>query len=198
MVDVLKNMNPLDYPLISLPFAFKPLKEMSEEEAEQHLKWFVSKSKTRQGVLLDAVERLSGNKNEIDYTPQSLIPLWRGVSALFKIRAMTEEERRKFYRKVPEAAKKIKFSLSTYTTETLCLAVDIGYYVAEIYMRHYPQVHWIVYPTKSMSFNKPALFGFYLPLVPSDMVKGSIGKHLKTPMETHLFNIYEKWVTNLV
>ena len=157
----------------------------------------MSQSKARRNILLDAVERLGGQKSELDYTPESLIPLWKAMSPLFKKRPLTAEEKGRFYKGIPSAAKQLKFSLTTQTTETLCLAIDIGYYIAEIYMRRYPQVHWVVFKHKSMSFNKPALSGFYLPLVPADMVKGSIGKQLRMPSDRHLFDIYQKWVTNI-
>lgn len=197
MFNLFKKQKSFDYPLINPPFAFKPLKQMNEEEAQHHLEWFVSQSEVRRRILFDVVGRLGGNKNALDYTPESLIPLWKTMSSLFEKRPLTAEEKTKFYKSIPAAANKLKFSLQTQTTQTLCIAIDIGYYVAEIYMRRYSQVHWIVFKHKSMSFNKPALSGFYLPLVPADMVKGSIGKQLKTPKDTHLFDIYQKWVTNL-
>lgn len=198
MFNLFKKQKAFDYPLINPPFAFKPLKQMNEEEAQHHLKWFVSQSEVRRNILLDAVERLGGNKSELDYTPESLIPLWKTMSPIFEKRPLTAEETAKLYKSIPAAAKRLRFSLKTQTTKTLCIAIDIGYYVAEIYMRRYPQVHWIVFKHKSMSFNKPALSGFYLPLVPADMVKGSIAKQLRIPKDTHLFDIYKKWVTNLV
>jgi hypothetical protein len=134
----------------------------------------------------------------LDYTPESLVPLWKAMSPYFDKRPLTEEEKGKFFKSIPAAAKQLKFSLKTQTTQTRCFAIDIGFYVAEIYMRRYSQVHWIIFKHKSMSFNKPALSGFYLPLVPSDMVKASIGKQIRIPKDTHLLDIYQKWVTNLV
>ena len=198
MFNLFKKKNAFDYPLINPPFPFKPLKEMNEEEAQRHLDWFVSQSEVRREILLDAVERLGGNKDELDYSPESLIPLWKAISARFEKRSLTEEEKAKFYSSIPAAAKQLNFSLKKQTTQTLCFAIDIGYYVAAIYMRRYPQVHWIVFKQKSMSFNKPALSGFRLPLVPNDMVRASIARQIRIPKDTHLFDMYQKWVTNLI
>jgi len=111
---------------------------------------------------------------------------------------MTEEEKNEFYETIPAAAKQVKFDLRVQTTATKCYALDMGFYVAEVYMQHYPQVHWMLWKGKDMAFNKPVLAGFKLPLVPSDFVGGCAGKKLKGNDDSDvLLKLYRVWEKDL-
>src|ERR1041385_6962780 len=144
MFKLLKKPKSFDYPCIEPPFKFKPLHEMTDEEAQKHFEWFIAQSEPRRKLLLNAVAVTGGSAAECDYTPESLVPLWASMSRLFEKRAMTDEEKNEFYENIPAAARQVKFDLRIQTTATQCYALDIGFYVAEVYMRHYPQVHWML------------------------------------------------------
>jgi hypothetical protein len=200
MFTLFKRKNPFDYPGIEPPFKFKPLQEMTKEEAQRHFDWFVAQSEPRRKLLINAIAATGGDAAAFDYSPESLIPLWVAMSRLFEARPMTQIEKDAFQNSLPAAAKQLKKfdNPKELTTATLCYAIDIGFYVAEVYMRYYPQVRWALWQGKDIGFNKAALSGFKLPLIPSDMVCGSVWKHFKTPKQTLLLDIYRVWEKELL
>lgn len=171
---------------------------MNEREAVEHYEWFIAQSAPRRVLLLDAVRAIGGKVDECDYTPESLVPLWTSMTPFFEKRKMTNEEKAVFYDEIPAAGRRLKFDLRVQTTSTLCYALDIGFYVAEVYMRHYPQVHWILWKGKDRGFNKAALSGFKLPLIPMDLVSASVGRHLRDPKDTLLLDRYRVWEKDLL
>ena len=193
MLNIFKPKGSFDYRGIEPPPPFKPFCDMDAVEAQRHFEWFISQSEPRRRLLLEAVEATGGEVTACDYTPPSLVPLWGTMSGFFQSRPMTLEEEARLYDTSPAAAQQAKLDLRELTTATACLALDIGFYVAEVYMRLYPQVRWLLCTKRNQAFNKPILTGFKLPLVPSDMVIGSVWKHLATPRDTLLFDIYRLW-----
>lgn len=53
-----------------------PYEEYSKEQAEEHFQWFITRIEHRIQVL-DLYIKKEGEEIEFDYTPESLIPLWR-------------------------------------------------------------------------------------------------------------------------
>jgi len=163
---------------------------MDPDEAERHFEWFVSLSGPRRKLLLKAVAATGGNVAACNYTPESLIPLWKAMARFFEARPMTEIEREQFADQLPHAA----FGLKKFanprdlTTASLCYAIDIGFYFAEVFLRTYPQVCWALCKEKGHAFHKPALVGFKLILVPADLVKSCIRSELKQPKDSWLFD----------
>src|SRR5260221_5792588 len=121
------------------------------------------------------------------------------MSGFWEERPMTSAERQSFRDSLPEAARGLeKFeNPRELTTATLCYGIDIGFYVAEVFMREYPHVHWVLWKNRGHAFNKPVLAGFKLPLIPSDLVTGSIWKSFKDSNGTVLLDAFKVWEKDL-
>jgi hypothetical protein len=200
MFNLFQRQKQFDYPNYEPPFKPKPLDELTDEEAQQQFDWFIAQSESRRKLLLDAIRATGGKADQCDYTPESLIPLWTSMSRFFGTRPLDEDEKKALYDSWSAAAKRLKRfdDPKELTTATLCYAMDIGFYVAQVYMRLYPQVRWILWKGRHVGNNKAALSGFKLPLIPFDMVRGSIWKHFKTPKDTLLLDIYRVWEADIL
>lgn len=198
MLSFFKRQKPFDYPNYDPPFKSKPLFELTDEEAQTRFEWFIGQSESRRRLLIDCIQATSGRGADCDYTPQSLVPLWRAISKFFEKRPMTPEEKEALLQDAPAAARQLNIEPYQLTTATLCLGLDIGLYVAEVFMRNYPQVGWMLWKGKDRAFNKAALSGFKLPLIPTDLVIGSMWKHFETPRETLLLEPYKVWEKDLL
>ncbi len=76
--------------------------------------------------------------------------------------------------------------------------MDIGFYFAEVFMRHYSRVRWILWKQKDSCLNKPVLSGFKVPLVPIDVVSACAWKVLKGGRNSQLLlSKYRVWEADL-
>jgi hypothetical protein len=190
-----KRRKPLEYPCIEPPFQVKRLGEMNRQEARQHFEWFVSQSESLRKLLLSAIDAACGTTAECDYSPESLVPLWVCMSRFFEARPITAEERQSLIDNLPPVARNHKKfeNPKELSTATACYATDIGFYLAEVFIRRYPQVHWTLWMDKGHAFNRPALAGFRLVLIPVHLVSGCIWDQLRCPKDTWLFEAYKHW-----
>jgi hypothetical protein len=195
MFQFLRKKQTFEYPGIEPPFGFKPFHEMTKQEAQRHFEWFVSQSHPRRELLMHAIKATGRNPVICNYSPESLVPLWNSMSRFFESRPMSPEEKQQFNTGLPAAAKRLdKFDdLRELTTATTCYAIDIGFYFAEVFLRKYPHVQWVLWNQKGHAFNRPALSGFKLVLVPVHLVSSCIWSQLKAPKETWLFDAYKHW-----
>lgn len=189
---------PFDYPLIEPPLKFKPFLEMSKEEADRHFHWFVHESPIRIRLLFDLIKSTRASTKDLDYTPESLVPLWKATSRFMKKETYTRAERKAFYNSLPEQWRQIDFKTERLTTATRGLAIDIGFYIAEVFLRRYPPVKWILWRKKDSVFNRPVLGGFKAPLVPAHAVGACAGKKADGNSDPSLLlNIYNVWAKDL-
>jgi hypothetical protein len=191
--------NSFEYPGIEPPLGSKPFQEMTKAEARQTFEWFVARSETRRQILIDAVRATGGDADRLDYTPQSLVPLWSWAMFHMQDRETTEEEREAFYARVQEPLRGVIKYDRTDTAGTRQLIMDIGFYVAEVFMRKYPQqVKWALWTRKAGPYNQPYLTGFKVPFVPSDIAGASAGKVLRGIRDPRTLKIaYDRWAEDL-
>jgi len=187
-----------EYPLMDPPFAPKPIPEMSKAEAKQHFDWFIAQSESRRRLLLSAFRANSGANADLDYSAESLVPLWQWVARFFEAVEPSASEKARASAGLPAQLRGITLDMRDLSTETKCLCVDIGFYVAELYMRRYPQVHWLLWTRKSGPFQYPVLSGFKLPLEPTALPSGCAWSVIRgNRSDRLLLEKYQLWEQDL-
>ncbi len=180
------------YPAIVPPFRIKAPEAMSLEEARQHFQWFVSQSGARRALLLAAVRATGGEAHRLDYSPQSLIALWQWAKPQASSEAIPPEQLEAFWDSRPEWVRKAGVRPGELTPETQCLAIDIGYYFGEIFIRRCPRVQWALWTERKGPYNKPYLTGFGPPLVPFEPVTACMWAAVKGKSSSD--DLYNKWL----
>ncbi|GIP45168.1 hypothetical protein J45TS6_36270 [Paenibacillus sp. J45TS6] len=150
----------LDYPLMHPPFEIKDFKEMTRKEARVHFNWYVNEIPIRIELLKKAYEFTSnGSETDLDYSPESLIPLWEWfVNDIAEVVNLSKEEIEKKLSETPEwihsYIKRNKLSVSSQG-----VALDIGLYLAETLKKNIDSLYWDFKSTsKTYIFcNKPIL-----------------------------------------
>jgi hypothetical protein len=165
-----------EYTLPEPPFAMKPPRELTREEAERHFKWFTGISEGRRELLLKAMAATDGMAADCDYSPISLIPVWAWVSRRLQ----------------PKTETKL-------TPGSLALVLDAGFYLAEVFLKqHADKLRWVLWTRKSGPSNKAVIEGFRVPFVPSDLVKACAWIVLETgPQDDLLYKKYLAWERKL-
>lgn len=149
------------------PFKVRAFEDMTLGEATAHFHWFVSQSPVRQALLARAFEATSGQRSPLDYTAQSLVPLWAWASSYVSAEKIGDPEARS----LPGTSQVLKLPPPLeLSIATKALAVDIGFYVAELLIRRSSRVRWVLWREHGHAWNRPALDGLALVCVPSDIV----------------------------
>ena len=170
---------------------------MTREEAREHFEWFVGISEARRDLLTRAYYA-TGGKGQLDHTPDSLVPLWVWTTPLMESRDPSPEELRAQISEGPEWIKKANISFAELTPSTKCLCMDIGFYLAQLYLQRYSQVQWALWRKKTGPYNRPILTGFRMQLVPCDLVAGCAWSAVKNRGDKHLLREkYHLWLGDL-
>lgn len=151
----------MDYVLMEPPFEMKEFHEMNKREAQQYFDWYMSQVPVRLKQLKEAYAETSGrDSGELDFSPQSLVPLWSWFLPWVAYEPKTAEEIQEELAKLPEWLHE-SFLEAPYdlSTGTLTLAADIAVYFAEVFRKKYPNLEWgfVIKPKSFMHVNRPIL-----------------------------------------
>lgn len=153
----------MTYPWMAPPFEMKPFEEMNKKEAKQHFDWYISQIPER----IEVLKELTEHKISLDYSKESLIPLfdwYLSQVTIYKLSDKEIEAELEDLRQYPDFVyEDEKESLLANPVELkkedYALAMDIAIYYAETIIKNYPQVKWTFF-TKPKSFvylNEPIL-----------------------------------------
>ncbi len=190
-----------EYPLYHPPTGDRALAELTKAEAREHFEWFVRQGPERLRLLLSEAERDGVAPRELDYSRESLRPLWRWLRTKMEAAPLkgkfAEERMASLPAWFPEKEK--EGALIELTFPSMAMILDAGFYVAEVFRRRHPEaVRWSLWLKKNGPFNQPYLAGFRLPLVPSWLVGGSARQAISG--EDHpdvLIELLDRWETYL-
>ncbi|MGM7703480.1 hypothetical protein ACSVDE_17240 [Pseudalkalibacillus sp. Hm43] len=190
----------MKYPLMDPPFKVIPFKEMTKQEAQRHFDWYVGNIQERMDLLKDAYSLTnSNNKDILDYSPQSLIPLWEWYLSQIEPNQKTSEELEREMEKVPEWLKNdVKENIYKPTTGTLILAMDISIYFSEVFTHNFNSIHWgFVSEPKSLAHvNSPVLLGFKAKktLNARNLIYNMLLKAMKGNSDkASLYQLFDRW-----
>lgn len=190
--------NIFEYPIITPPFKIGLFENMTKEEAQKHFEWFVNQSPLRCELLRKAMEATSKYGDKLDYSRDSLIVLWTWAMPYMKATPWSDEKRLQFYKQAPPWLKTMNISLNDLSAETMGLCVDIGFYFAEIFIRNYPHIKWVIGRKRDKLYNRPYVYGFKWPLVPHDVVTGCAWNVIhETKNKRILLDTFQAWEKDL-
>lgn len=127
------------YSIIQPPFTLK-FDEMSKADLKAYYKWFMEAIPRRTAELADAIREKEGfQKWRPDNSPSSLEMLGKWFSGEVEVRERTAEE-------IPKLAGpsglEIELPGPELTNRTFSLAMDIGMYLSQVFLKNHPSLKW--------------------------------------------------------
>ena len=170
--------------------------EFTKEEAKIYFNWYM-KEKGHRIEMLEEYVHNAGVDIDFDYSPESLIPLWRWYETIIVSEKKTEEEIEKEKKKLPEWVHD-QISYEKISMNTLKFGMDIAIYFAEVIIRNSDgKVHWgyVTKPKNYINVNRPVVSGFKAgkDLNPSRTVHVLTLKSEEEKNEKRLYNSYYVW-----
>ena len=170
--------------------------EFTKEEAEIYFNWYMEEKGHRIEMLEKYVHN-AGVDIDFDYSPESLIPLWRWYETIIVSEKKTEEEIEKEKKKLPEWVHD-QISYEKISMNTLKFGMDIAIYFAEVIIRNSDgKVHWgyVTKPKNYINVNRPVVSGFKAgkDLNPSRTVHVLTLKSEEEKNEKRLYDSYYVW-----
>jgi hypothetical protein len=188
----------VEYSIIAPPFTLK-FREMNRRELKDYFKWFMAIMPSRIEILVKAVRSSPGYENwEPSYLPESLSKLGEWFAKQVETRLRAEGEIQEIRGKAPPTLKNIQIIDYELTNRTFSLAIDIGMYLSQVFLKTIPALKWkhITKGTKrSIDYGQPVLGDFgkinFNPI--HMMVTQAYGIADHTWDGTELRRLYEIW-----
>jgi hypothetical protein len=147
------------YPIIQPPFTLV-FREMSKKELHDYNEWFHKMRPERIAVMTSAIKSTPGYETwEPDCSPESLEPLGEWFRSQIETRPRTSGE-------IDEIQKRSKTPINVpgeeLTNKTFSLAMDIGMYLSEVFLKKHPALEWCqpLRNKKAVDYGQPVLTGF--------------------------------------
>jgi hypothetical protein len=149
----------MSYAIIQPPFALK-FPEMPRKELKAYFNWFLGQITDRVAVLEREINATPGFSDwRADRAPQSLLPLGEWFAGQVKTRPRTPEEIAEI-----QAASSFPIAIpeQELTNRTFSLAMDIGMYLSEVFLKTYPSLKWEqpLGGKRFVDYGQPSLGGF--------------------------------------
>ena len=185
----------MNYPLMNNPYVTFPICEMKKKQVDLCFEWFMAHKDERVEQLQRFINNET-NKVILDYSVESLIPLWEWFENHIEFEPRTPEEIEEDVASRPQwMHETVRQYTEKETLMTMALAYDISIYFGDTIVKNNPQLYW-EYPRKPKKLdgvNEPNILGFgtslnlYLLGVLSVLVK----KSHREKDKNRLYNLYE-------
>ena len=179
--------------------------KMSKKTAKEAFEWYIDAIPRRMAYFRKRCsDDLRIPIETLDYSAESLIPVWRW----FLQTARTEDTPEEELAWMLEGAKifgESFISRKVLTVATQFIVRDISMYVGECFLKESPKLYWTYRdkPKDSVTVNQPVIAGliskkdeqiFPMVFAPIHMVGVQAGKVLTNETkETDLYNVYQFW-----
>lgn len=197
----------MEYKIIQPSFEIKEFDEMTKKEAEKHLDWFNSQIAERLEQLKKVFEQSSRDVNLYNYSPESLKNLWEWFIPLVSTERKSSVEIAEELKKYPEWLR-ANIEDSRLSILTLSIAIDIGIYLAEVFIRNKSGIKWGISPTRTKSYvnyNRPVLLGFKAGKYDTELNPSRVLNNLALKVAFDgdknpdlLFNTYNYWNQRII
>ncbi len=151
-----------EYRIIAPPFTLE-FRKMSKQELCDYNAWFLAQIPERIVMLEEAVNNTRGFENwKADYTPESLDLLGEWFARQVETRERTEEEIQELQDKAPPRLRGIEYDRRELTNKTFSLAIDIGMYLSQVFLKTVPSLKWqhTTKGVKTIDYGQPVLASF--------------------------------------
>ena len=191
------------YQKLDDPFRYEKFDNLSKTEALDYLKWYVGQINNRIAVLRDYVKRTTNFEIDLDYSEESLKKIWEWYEERIEVGTISKEEMEENLKKTPrwiwESVMENNYKISS---DTLCIAYDLGLYLGETVRRNNPCIYWgcVTTSKRMMLVNQPVLMGFVNKVVmePRGVVKSLTLRTIKgSSNPTALINVYHEWLKDI-
>lgn len=185
----------MSYKLVSPPFDLN-FRDAPKKVLEAYFAWF-------QGVIPERIVELTTAINatpnfetwDADFTPESLLGLGTWFATQVEARPRSEAE----MQGIKEGLKfPIEISTEELTNKTFSLAMDVGIYLSQVFLKNNPTLYWgqILKNKRYAHYGRPVLLGFgVVPLEPVHIsVTVAYGFHRKTRGNDDLCELYDYWL----
>lgn len=188
----------MEYEMMIPPFKHGNFIDMNKKEVQQYFDWYTSQVKHRINILKIFIEK-EGLENVLDYSADSLIPLWEWYEKKIEFVQKNEEEYKSEISKYPDWMQS-EILTTKVSFETLKYALDISMYFADIIIKNSRgKIKWGYFtnPKKRMSVNEPTLLGFKggMDLNPRLVVLNCTRRSTKESLNTRLYELYNTWMS---
>jgi hypothetical protein len=148
--------------------------KMTDEEAQRFLHQYLEARDERLRLLNRRFyETDGGNEDDLDFTPDSLLPLWKWVTKNLRKREYNRDELQRI-QMLPHEFREQQLANPPLSEESLILLNDVAYYFGEVLTRHLEGVNWKVCKTKvkrHVDGNQPVVMGSAGSVNPRSSVK---------------------------
>ena len=187
----------MEYMMIQIPFENFSFEEMKKADAKKFFEWYVNQSTTRVEYLKWFINN-EGVELNLDYSVDSLIPLWKWYEGKIVMTEKSQEEWEAEKAQFPEWVRPY-ISREEISNDTLKIMLDVAYYFAEVVIRNNGgKIKWGYFtkPKSRMSVNEPTLLGFMYDkdLNPRLIVKICTEKSATEKNEKMLYETYNTWM----
>lgn len=184
----------MSYAIIQPPFTLK-FREMSKKELRDYFHWFIESMPDRIRELTAAVQQTPGFEAwQADKTPFSLDMLGEWLAGQVEERPRTLEEIQEIKSR---SSFPIDISEKELTNKTFSLAMDVGMYVSQVFLKNHPSLRWdqVFGNKKYVDYGQPVLIVFApAPFNPVRMIVTlAYGLVNKTRGGRPLRDIYDIW-----
>lgn len=138
------------------PFEIEPFEEMKKREAKKYFSWFM----TQIDVCIDELNQMIRDENFVlDFTPNSLGPLWKWFLDNMIIVPRNKEEYEEDVRRRGGCSKYVRRDY--FSEKTLQKGRIIGIYFAETLRKNNENLYWDIAKggKKMFSVNEPVIYG---------------------------------------
>lgn len=179
---------------------------MSPKQAKQNFDWCMSVMPERMEYFRERCSKdLKIPLSKLDYSPESLIIVWRWFLKTARLERTPKTE----LDKMIQAAKVFGESYinrEQFTVATQFIMRDIGMYIGQVFVTNNSQLSWSYYikPKNEVNVNQPVIVGFYykdqytegeVKINPMNLVVGSAANIFnKRQNEKDIYEQYVKWV----
>lgn len=148
---------------------------LSPKQAKEYFLWYTSEIPNRIALLWEYMKQECLEAEPLDYSPESLLPLWEWYEPKIEQVSMTTEEIECQVRKYPKYLEsEIRRNTKKFTDETISLALDISIYLGEVAVKNHPHLRWNyrVRPKREIIVCRPVIDGlnYCMTLEPSRIV----------------------------
>lgn len=156
----------MEYHVIEVPLVPRH-SAMTIREAKAYFNWFMQIKEERiQYLRTKCAEALNCSVEELDFSRESLVLIWRFFLSIATIEEMPPDEPIEAFMSprlikqgiTPESLFGRPEKRLTHFTEMLL--IDVGMYYGETLVRNHPCLKWELHRGKDVNFNRPVISGF--------------------------------------
>ena len=186
----------MEYIMMEIPAGMFSDDKITQNEIHQNFEHYIAQRDQRIEYL-GAYINNTGVNVKFDYSPNSLIDLWKWYETQIEIVEKPKKEWKLQISQYPDWMKDF-VSKEKISENTLKIALDVSFYFAEVIIRNNKKIEWGYFtsPRNRTSVNQPTLVGFVndIDLNPRTIVLNCTRKSIRKKDEGILFNMYNIWM----